>query len=67
MSYAGGAIAWRLPIAVQLIFAITVIILLFGLPESPRHVVLAGWHASDRILIHGVPDGCSRKVAKKKR
>lgn len=36
MSYAGGAIAWRLPIAVQLIFAICVIILLFGLPESPR-------------------------------
>jgi hypothetical protein len=36
MSYAGGAIAWRLPIAIQLIFAICVIILLFGLPESPR-------------------------------
>ena len=38
MSYAGGQIAWRLPISVQLIFAITVIILLFGLPESPRFV-----------------------------
>ena len=38
MSYAGGAIAWRLPIAVQLIFAIVVIILLFGLPESPRYL-----------------------------
>lgn len=37
MSYAGGEIAWRLPIAVQLLFAITVIILLFGLPESPRY------------------------------
>ncbi len=36
MSYAGGAIAWRLPIAVQLLFAVVVIILLFGLPESPR-------------------------------
>ena len=39
MSYAGGAIAWRLPIAVQLIFAIVVIILLFGLPESPRYAI----------------------------
>ncbi|KAK5054398.1 hypothetical protein LTR84_001288 [Exophiala bonariae] len=42
MSYAGGAIAWRLPIAVQLIFAITVIILLFGLPESPRWLFKRG-------------------------
>ncbi|KAJ9624350.1 hypothetical protein H2204_010906 [Knufia peltigerae] len=42
MSYAGGAIAWRLPIAVQLIFAICVIILLFGLPESPRWLFKKG-------------------------
>ena len=36
MSFVGGSIAWRLPIAVQMIFAVFVIILLFGLPESPR-------------------------------
>ena len=36
MSYAGGAIAWRLPIAFQIIFALFVVVLLFGLPESPR-------------------------------
>ncbi|KAJ9616718.1 hypothetical protein H2200_000437 [Cladophialophora chaetospira] len=42
MSYAGGAIAWRLPIAVQLIFAVVVIILLFGLPESPRWLFKRG-------------------------
>lgn len=42
MSYASGSIAWRLPIAVQLIFAICVIILLKGLPESPRWLFKKG-------------------------
>ncbi|KAJ5092826.1 hypothetical protein N7456_008687 [Penicillium angulare] len=36
MSYVDGEINWRLPIACQMIFAIMVIILVFGLPESPR-------------------------------
>ncbi|KAJ6018820.1 hypothetical protein N7522_000887 [Penicillium canescens] len=36
MSYVDGAINWRLPVACQMIFAIMVILLVFGLPESPR-------------------------------
>ena len=36
MSYTSGSIALRLPISLQLVLAITVIILLLGLPESPR-------------------------------
>lgn len=36
MSFVGGPIAWRLPIACQIIFALVVIVLVFGLPESPR-------------------------------
>jgi MFS family permease len=36
MSFVGGAIGWRLPIALQAIFAIFVIVLVFALPESPR-------------------------------
>ncbi|KUJ08312.1 general substrate transporter [Mollisia scopiformis] len=36
MSFAGGPVAWRLPIAFQIVFAVIVIILVFGLPESPR-------------------------------
>ncbi|KAI9737071.1 MAG: hypothetical protein M1834_000661 [Cirrosporium novae-zelandiae] len=31
-----GAISWRVPIACQVIFAFVVIVLVFGLPESPR-------------------------------
>jgi len=36
MSFVPGSVAWRFPIAFQIVFAIIVIILVFGLPESPR-------------------------------
>ena len=36
MSYVGGALGWRLPIAFQMVFALVVIVLVFALPESPR-------------------------------
>ncbi|KAI8281636.1 Sugar transporter STL1 [Colletotrichum sp. SAR11_240] len=36
MSFIGGAIAWRLPIAFQMVFALVVIVLMFALPESPH-------------------------------
>lgn len=36
LSFVGGAVAWRLPIAFQMIFALMVIVLVFALPESPR-------------------------------
>jgi len=42
MSYTSGSIAWRLPISLQLVLAVTVIILLFGLPESPRWLCKRG-------------------------
>jgi hypothetical protein len=42
MSFVGGPIAWRLPIAMQIVFAIFVIILVFGLPESPRWLMNHG-------------------------
>lgn len=36
LSFIGGAVAWRLPIAFQMVFALMVIVLVFALPESPR-------------------------------
>ncbi|CAG9983503.1 unnamed protein product [Clonostachys byssicola] len=42
MSFVGGQVAWRLPIAFQLVFAIGVIILVFALPESPRWLLMKG-------------------------
>ena len=44
MSYVGSppGLAWRLPIACQMIFAFIVIFLVFGLPESPRYCYRKG-------------------------
>ncbi|KAK4494624.1 hypothetical protein PRZ48_013980 [Zasmidium cellare] len=42
MSFVGGPTAWRVPIACQIVFAIVVIILVFGLPESPRWLYARG-------------------------
>ncbi|KAI9801921.1 MAG: hypothetical protein M1833_002236 [Piccolia ochrophora] len=42
MSFAGGAISWRLPIGCQIIFALVVIVMVFGLPESPRYLCKLG-------------------------
>ncbi|PKS11002.1 hypothetical protein jhhlp_002761 [Lomentospora prolificans] len=42
MSFVGGPIAWRLPIAFQMVFAIGVIFLVFALPESPRWLFAQG-------------------------
>ncbi|GKT46343.1 sugar transporter STL1 [Colletotrichum spaethianum] len=36
MSYIGGPVAWRLPLAFQIGFALVVVILVFAPPESPR-------------------------------
>ncbi|KAH8596907.1 putative transporter [Bisporella sp. PMI_857] len=36
MSFVPGSVAWRLPVTFQIVFAVFVIVLVFGLPESPR-------------------------------
>lgn len=41
-SYVNSAAAWRTPIALQLIFAIIVIFVVWGLPESPRWLAKRG-------------------------
>lgn len=42
MSYVGGPVAWRVPIACQTFFCFIVIYLVFGLPESPRWLYAHG-------------------------
>ena len=41
-SFVGGSFAWRWPIAFQAVFAIWVIIAVFGIPESPRWLLNHG-------------------------
>lgn len=56
MSFVGGAIAWRLPIAFQMVFAIVVIILVFALPESPRWLCNHGREAEAMEVFCAVYD-----------
>ncbi|KAG9193770.1 hypothetical protein G6011_03805 [Alternaria panax] len=57
MSFTAGSIAWRLPIACQVIFAIVVIILVFGLPESPRYLYAHGRQEEALQILCDVYDG----------
>ena len=51
MSFVGGPIAWRVPIAMQIVFAIFVIVLVFGLPESPRWLAKHDrWEEAHEVL-----------------
>ena len=51
MSFSSGSIAWRLPIACQIIFAVLVIAMVFGLPESPRWLMKKGRMADAWLAI----------------
>lgn len=42
MNYVGGPIAWRLPIAAQILPALLISVVLFGLPETPRWLIEQG-------------------------
>jgi hypothetical protein len=62
MSFVGGPISWRLPIACQCIFAIMVIGMVFGVPESPRYglnshtgVVWRSWLSNHHVKMAVLP------------
>jgi hypothetical protein len=59
MSYvdAPPGIAWRLPIACQIIFAFIVIGMVFGLPESPRYCYQKGRNEEAIKILCDVYDG----------
>ena len=42
LSFVGGSFAWRFPLAFQMIFAFWVILVVFGVPESPRWLLNHG-------------------------
>lgn len=55
-SYTSGAVAWRTPIAIQLIFAVIVTVVIFGCPESPRWLAKRGREDEAREVLCAVFD-----------
>lgn len=56
MSFVGGQVAWRVPIACQTAFAFMVIVLVAGLPESPRYLCRHGRKAEALQVLCDVYD-----------
>ncbi|KAI5202963.1 putative Myo-inositol transporter 1 [Aureobasidium subglaciale] len=69
IAYVGGPIAWRLPIACQIIFAIVVIIMVFGVPESPRYLYKEGRNEEALQVLCDVYDGTptDEKIAREQK
>lgn len=42
MSFAPGQVAWRFPIAFQIVFALVILAFVLRLPDSPRWLILKG-------------------------
>lgn len=40
MSFCSSSISWRLPIAIQIVFALVILAFVLQLPESPRWLIL---------------------------
>ncbi|GJN71774.1 hypothetical protein Purlil1_4874 [Purpureocillium lilacinum] len=56
MSFVGGPVAWRLPIAFQMVFALGVVVLVFALPESPRWLFNHGREEEAMAVLCAVHD-----------
>lgn len=61
-SFVGGAFAWRWPLAFQVIFALWVIVVVFGAPESPRWLLNHG-NREEVINVLSAVDGTFRGKA----
>ncbi|UNI23665.1 hypothetical protein JDV02_009471 [Purpureocillium takamizusanense] len=56
LSFAPGSVAWRFPLAFQIVFCIFILAFVLGLPESPRWLILKGRDAEAREVIAAIAD-----------
>ncbi|KAM0478175.1 hypothetical protein ACHAPX_005364 [Trichoderma viride] len=56
LSFAPGSVAWRFPLAFQIIFCVFILAFVLGLPESPRWLILKGREDEAREVIAAVAD-----------
>lgn len=56
LSFAPGTVAWRFPLAFQIVFCIPILAMVLGLPESPRWLILKGRDDEAREVIAAIAD-----------
>lgn len=56
LSFINNSIAWRFPVALQIVFSVSVLVATVGLPESSRWLVGKGRHAEARTVLAMVND-----------
>lgn len=56
LSFAPGSVAWRFPLAFQIVFCLFILAFVLGLPESPRWLILKGHDDEARRVIAAVAD-----------
>lgn len=54
MSFAPGSVAWRFPLAFQIVFCVFILAFVLGLPESPRWLILKGREAEAKEVIAAI-------------
>lgn len=54
LSFAPGDVAWRFPLAFQIVFCLFILAFVMGLPESPRWLILKGREDEAREVIAAI-------------
>lgn len=56
LSFAPGSVSWRFPLAFQVVFCFFILAMIWGLPESPRWLVLRGREDEAREVLAALHD-----------
>ena len=56
LSFAPGSVAWRFPLAFQVVFCVFILCFVMGLPESPRWLILKGHEQEAKEVIAAISD-----------
>ncbi|KAI5458084.1 sugar transporter family protein [Mariannaea sp. PMI_226] len=56
LAYAPGSVAWRFPLAFQIVFCLFILAFVMSLPESPRWLILKGRDEEARSVIAAIAD-----------